>query len=154
MVYNDGQAGWDAVRLATGNLLPLDYPDTAIASKIKSAFSKIQLSVKRALDNPFTASDVEYDHSVQLEITIAAMYCLKAYGPEFIDKIRELKEEAKDDLLILTEGTIIGGEDIEVEDIIESTDPKSWNLNTDIPVPNRLTIKHGTGSMTIESQFN
>jgi hypothetical protein len=154
MVYNDGQPGWDAVRLATGNLLPLDYPDTAIAGKIKSAYSKIQLSVKRLLDAPFEATDVEYDHSVQLEITIAAMYCLKAYGPEFLDKIRELKEEAKDDLLILTEGTIAAEEVTDVEDINENTDPKSWNLNTDIPVPNRLTIKHGTGSMTIESQFN
>jgi len=152
VVYNEGTDGIAAVRLATGNLLPEDYPDTSITSKIKSAYSKVQLSVKRELDAPFVEdTDVEYDHSKQLECTIAAMYCLKAYGPEFLDKIKELREEQTEDLTILIEGTIAAEEVTDVEEINESTDPKSWNLNPEVPVPNRMTIKHTSGG--IESQL-
>jgi len=139
MVYNTGQPGIDAVRLATGNLLPADYPDTAITGKIKSAYSKIQLGVQRDLVTPFIdGTDVAYDHAVQLEITIAAMYCLKAYGPEFLDKINELKSEAKDDLQILIEGTGATVTEDAIEEIIERTEFKSWNKNPTLSPPNRM----------------
>jgi hypothetical protein len=152
MVYNEGSEGNAAVRLATGNLLPDDYPETAITSKIRSAYSKIQLSVKRKLDAPFTVDDVEHDHCAQLEITIAAMYCLKAYGPEFLDKIKELREEQDADLLILQQGTIAAEEVADVEEINEATDPKSWNLNPEVPVPNRMTVKHTSGGIECQHE--
>src|SRR5262245_14273688 len=112
MTYNDltivtpgePSQGVQDVRLATGNLLPEDYPDSQIEKKIKSAYSKIQGAVRRELDEPFIVDvDVWQGHCVQLEITIAAMYCLKAYGPEFLDKIAELRTEASEDLTLMQE---------------------------------------------------
>ena len=102
-MYNSGQPGIDDVRIATGNILPEDYPDTQITKKIESAFSKIQLATGRALLNPFLLTDVEYAHARQLEVSLAAMYCLKAYGPEFETKITELKSETDADLVFLQE---------------------------------------------------
>ena len=102
-MYNNGQPGIDDVRIATGNILPEDYPDTQITKKIESAFSKIQLATGRTLTDPFLITDVEYAHAHQLEVSMAAMYCLKAYGPEFIEKVNELKTETDADLVFLQE---------------------------------------------------
>jgi hypothetical protein len=103
MSYLPSQEEIDDVRIATGNILPDDYPDTQIAKKLQSAFSKIQLGVGRTLDNPYGVTDVEYSHAYQLRISMAAMYCLKAYGPEFIEKVNELKTETDADLVFLQE---------------------------------------------------
>ena len=104
MVYNPNQEGIDDVRIATGNILPEDYPDAQIAKKISYAFSKIQLNVGRNTTEPFVdGTNVEYGHAKQLEISLAAMYCLKAYGPEFETKITELKTETDADLIFLQE---------------------------------------------------
>jgi hypothetical protein len=100
-MYNSGQTGIDDVRIATGNILPEDYSDTQITKKIESAFSKIQLAVGRTLLDPFLTTDAEYAHARQLEVSMAAMYCLKAYGPEFETKITELKTETDADLIFL-----------------------------------------------------
>jgi hypothetical protein len=102
-MYNSGQPGIDDVRIATGNILPEDYPDSQITKKIESAFSKIQLAVGRTLLDPFLITDAEYAHVRQLEVSMAAMYCLKAYGPEFETKITELKTETDADLVFLKE---------------------------------------------------
>ena len=91
------------MRIATGNLLPADYPDTQITKKISAAYSKIQLAVGRTLLDPFISTDAEYDHAKQIEISLAAMYCLKAYGPEFETKIAELKIETDEDIAFLKE---------------------------------------------------
>lgn len=101
MVYNTGQTGIDDTRIGTGNLLPTDYPDAQITKKINSAFSKVQLAAKRKLTEPFAATDTEYDYCRELELKIAARDCLKAYGPEFLEKIKELDEEIKDDIAFL-----------------------------------------------------
>ena len=102
-MYNSGQTGIDDVRIATGNILPEDYPDSQITKKIESAFSKIQLATGRTLTDPFLTTDAEYAHVRQLEVSMAAMYCLKAYGPEFIEKVNELKTETDADLVFLKE---------------------------------------------------
>jgi hypothetical protein len=99
--YSPTQEEIDDVRIATGNILPDDYPDTQIAKKLQSAFSKIQLGTGRALNDPFLTTDTEYAHAQQLKISMAAMYCLKAYGPEFETKITELKTETDADLIFL-----------------------------------------------------
>lgn len=101
MSYLPTQAEIDDVRIATGNILPDDYPDTQISKKLQSAFSKVQLGVGRTLDDPYGVTDVEYMHAYQLRISMAAMYCLKAYGPEFETKITELKTETDGDLIFL-----------------------------------------------------
>lgn len=101
MSYQPTQDEIDDVRIATGNILPEDYPDTQIAKKLQSAFSKVQLGVGRTLDDPYGVTDVEYAHAYQLRISMAAMYCLKAYGPEFETKITELKSETDSDLIFL-----------------------------------------------------
>jgi hypothetical protein len=103
MSYNPIQEEIDDVRIATGNILPEDYPDTQIAKKLQYAFSKIQLGTGRSLDNPFLITETEYGHVQQLKISMAAMYCLKAYGPEFETKIIELKSETDADLVFLQE---------------------------------------------------
>jgi hypothetical protein len=101
MVYNTSQAGIDDVRIETGNLLPADYPDAQITKKINSAFSKIQLAVGRTLTDPFISTDAEYDFARELELKIAAKDALKAYGPEFLDKVKELDAEITADIAFL-----------------------------------------------------
>ena len=103
MAYIPTQEEIDDVRIATGNILPEDYPDTQIAKKLQYAFSKVQLATGRTLDNPFLTTETEYGHTQQLKISMAAMYCLKAYGPEFETKITELKSETDADLVFLQE---------------------------------------------------
>jgi len=101
MVYNSGQTGIDDVRIETGNLLPADYPDAQITKKLNSAFSKVQLAVGRSLTDPFDALDAEAEYARELELKIAAKDALKAYGPEFLDKVRELDEEITADIAFL-----------------------------------------------------
>jgi hypothetical protein len=103
MSYTPTQEEIDDVRIATGNILPDDYPDTQIAKKLQYAFSKIQLGTGRNIDDPFLITETEYGHAQQLKISMAAMYCLKAYGPEFETKITELKTETDADLVFLQE---------------------------------------------------
>ena len=94
--YIPTQEEIDDVRIATGNILPDDYPDTQIAKKLQYAFSKVQLATGRSLDNPFLISETEYGHAQQLKISMAAMYCLKAYGSEFETKITEFDSGASE----------------------------------------------------------
>jgi hypothetical protein len=131
------------VRIATGNLLPEDYPDAQIVKKIKSAYSKIQLGVRRELNNPFLDTDTAKEHCAQLEISLAAMFCLKAYGPEFLDKVQELRTETTDDIVFMQEAlgitieTLVEEETFE-EGIMDSTDPKGWYKNPEVGIPNRM----------------
>jgi hypothetical protein len=144
MVYNQSPQGEIDVRLATGNILPEDYPDTEIAKKIKSAYSKIQLGVRRELNDPFTDDDVAKEHCVQLEITIAAMYCLKAYGAEFEDKIVELRTEAKEDMTFMQEALGITveipvvEEEGDIEGTIAGLPAKGWYKNPQVMIPNKM----------------
>ena len=132
------------VRLATGNILPEDYTDENIVKKIKSAYSKIQLGIRKTLDAPLESIETGFDHCVQLEISLAAMYCLKAYGPEFLDKITELRTETTEDMLFIQEalGIATGNQVIVVDEPLEegtviSTAPKGWYKAGDFP-PNRM----------------
>ena len=97
MVYNSGNAGLTSVRMETGNILPEDFPDSEITLNIENAYSYVQLICGRALTSPFTTANTEYGMCRELEKKAAAMYCLKAYGPEFRDKIEELRTEIKED---------------------------------------------------------
>jgi len=103
MVYNSGAGGLVSVRMETGNLLPADYPDTELTLKLQSAFSRIQLAVGRTLLDPFISTDSEYDFARELELKIAAKDALKAYGPEFLDKVKELDAEITADIKFLKE---------------------------------------------------
>jgi hypothetical protein len=75
---------------------------------------------------------------------MAAMYALKAYGPEFLDKITELRTEVNEDIKIMqdalgiTDEVIEGEEELE-EGTIESTDLKAWCVNgSQVMIPNRM----------------
>jgi hypothetical protein len=89
--------------METGNLLPADYPDTELTLKLQSAFSRIQLAVGRVLLDPFISTDAEYDFARELELKIAAKDALKAYGPEFLEKVKELDAEITADIAFLKE---------------------------------------------------
>lgn len=138
-MYNSGQPGIDDVRIATGNILPEDYPDTQITKKIESAFSKIQLATGRALLNPFLLTDVEYAHARQLEVSLAAMYCLKAYGPEFETKITELKTETDADLAFLKENVQVAADTGDVDILMGVTPYLSYGAAVD-ENPNQTTV--------------
>src|SRR5215510_4514394 len=97
MVYNDGVQGLTSVRMETGNILPEDFPDSEITINIQNAYSYVQLICGRALTSPFTNNNTEYGVCRELEKKATPMYCLKAYGPEFEDKITELRDEIKED---------------------------------------------------------
>jgi len=131
MSYNPTQEEINDVRIATGNILPDDYPDSQIAKKLQSAFSKIQLGTGRALDDPFLTTDVEYAHAQQLKISMAAMYCLKAYGPEFETKITELKSETDADLIFLQENVQEGADAGDVTILITTTPYLSYGASHD-----------------------
>lgn len=100
-MYNSGAGGLTSVRIETGNLLPADYPDSELTLKLQSAFSKIQLAVGRTLLNPFISTEAEYDFARELELKIAAKDALKAYGPEFLEKVKELDAEIAADIIFL-----------------------------------------------------
>ena len=108
MVYNENQEGINDVRIETGNILPEDYPDTQIAKKISSAYSMIHLAVRRGLTDPFLVTDTEYEFSRELEVKIAARDALKAYGPEFDTKVKELDAEIKEGLQFLQDNLQAG----------------------------------------------
>jgi hypothetical protein len=149
MVYNPNQEGIDGVRTATGNLLPADYTDANITKKLSSAYGKIQFVAKRLTSNPFASGTAEADYAAQIELNLAAMWALKPYGPEFLDKIKELSAEVKDDLTILAGGITVTDEDIDIEEIIERTEFKSWIKNTTLRPPNRMNITN----TRVESNF-
>lgn len=98
MVYNSTQTGIDNVRVLTGNIENTDYTDANITIKLNGAFSTVQMALKRSLTDPLLTTDVEFEFVRELELKIAARNCLKAYGPEFIDKIQELEAEIDHDL--------------------------------------------------------
>lgn len=100
--------------MATGNLLPADYPDSEITLNIENAYSKIQMAAQKTLLAPFVSTDVEFGHVRQLEKNMAAMYCLKAYGPEFLDKITELREEIKEDIDFLKLNIVVDTGDTQI----------------------------------------
>ena len=107
-MYNVGQTGIDDVRILTGNILPDDYPDTQIAKKLSSGYSTIQMVARRGLTDPFLVTDVEYEFSRELELKIAARDALKAYGPEFDTKIKELDAEIDKGLQFLQDNLQAG----------------------------------------------
>jgi hypothetical protein len=151
MVYNPNQEGIDDVRIETGNILPEDYPDTQIAKKLSSAYSVIHLAARRKLDNPFLLTDVEYQYSRELEVKIAARDALKAYGPEFDTKIKELDAEIKDSLQFLqdnlqsvggTEGGGAGG-----GGFVYTPPAQTYPKNSNAPI--YRSIKGGASSSTV-----
>jgi hypothetical protein len=131
MAYIPTQEEIDDVRIATGNILPEDYPDTQISKKLQYAFSKVQLGVGRSLDNPFLITETEYGHAQQLKISMAAMYCLKAYGPEFETKITELKSETDGDLVFLQENVQEAADTGGVTLLMATTDYLSYMASHD-----------------------
>jgi hypothetical protein len=101
MAYNTE----DEVRLETGNILDTEYTDPDILTKLKSAYSRVQLVLKKPLASPYTITDVEYDLAKEAELKFATAWCLKPYGDEFAAKRKELEDEAKDDLAVIAENT-------------------------------------------------
>ena len=107
-MYNSTQAGIDAVRVECGNLLPDDTTDATITEKLNGAFSQVQIGLGRSLtDVLLEATDVGYYFVKELEVKIAAKNTLKAYGPEFLDKIRELQEEVDKDMQFLRDNITV-----------------------------------------------
>lgn len=147
MSYNPTQAGIDDVRILTGNILPDDYPDTQIAKKLSSAYSTIQMVARRGLTDPFLITDVEYEFSRELQLKIAARDALKAYGPEFDTKVKELDAEIKEGLQFLQDnlqagaggtGTAGGG------GFVYTPPAQTYPKNPDAPI--YRSIKDGAGS--------
>jgi len=131
VTYNSGQTGIDDVRIETGNLLPADYSDAQITNKINSAFSRIQLAVGRTLLDPFISTDAEFDFARELEVKIAAKDALKAYGPEFLDKIKELDDEITADLAFLKDNVQEVADTGDVDLLVAVTPYLSFNAAQD-----------------------
>ena len=152
MVYNDDPVvGPNDVRFETGNLLPTDVTDAMLVKKINAAYGDIQMAASRDLDDPFVSgTDVEYYPSKEKELIGAAMYALKAYGPEFQGKIKELRDEFETFLERLEKRASVTIDVEESEELIERTSHKSWNYgDSEYNPPNRLLINTGSN---IESQ--
>jgi hypothetical protein len=108
VVYNPDIEGINDVRILTGNILPDDYPDEQIAKNLSVGFSTIQMVARRGLTDPFLVTDVEYEFSRGLEKKIAARDSLKAYGPEFDTKVKELDAEIDKELQFLQDNLQAG----------------------------------------------
>jgi len=151
-MYNPGQEGIDDVRILTGNILPDDYPDTQIAKKLSSAYSVIQLAARRRLDDPFLITDTEYEYSRELQLKIAARDALKAYGPEFDTKIKELDAEIKDSLTFLVDnlqsiGGSEGGGTGGGGGFVYTPPAQTYPKNPDAPI--YRSIRGGAASSTV-----
>jgi len=149
MVYNTGAEGIARVRLMAGNLLPEDYPDTDIEFNISVGYSEVCIISHRALNDPFPDTAPEKLFCQGLEQKIAAMLCLKAYGPEFDIKIKELRAEIDRDeavfgLHVVTE---TAEETAEAEALMTHTAAKSAGLNCAVPYPNRMKRCSRCGSI-------
>ena len=146
MSYNPTQAGIDDVRILTGNILPDDYPDTQIAKKLSSAYSTIQMVARRGLTDPFLITDVEYEFSRELQLKIAARDALKAYGPEFDTKVKELDAEIKEGLQFLQDNLQAGagGTGQQVEEALSIHLLLRHIQEPDAPI--YRSIKDGAGS--------
>jgi len=144
-MYNYGQTGIDDVRIETGNLLPADYPDTQITKKLNSAFSKVQLAVGRPLSEPFDALDVEAEYAHELELKIAAKDALKAYGSEFLEKVKELDDEIKEDIAFLQDNIQETGTGEEGDIVMTASDYVSYGamLEEDPTNPNLRMYRSG-----------
>lgn len=147
MVYNSGAGGLTSVRMETGNLLPADYPDSELTLKLQSAFSTIQLAVKRLLTDPFISTDTEYDFAKELELKIAAKNALKAYGPEFLDKIKELEAEIAADLAFLQDNLQEAGTAEEADILMAVTPYLSYGAAVD-ENPDQTTVMTYRSGMT------
>jgi hypothetical protein len=144
-MYNSGAGGLTSVRMETGNLLPADYPDTELTLKLQSAFSRIQLAVGRVLTDPFISTDTEYDFARELELKIAAKDALKAYGPEFLEKVKELDAEITADIAFLKENVQEpgGGEDANI--LFGVTPYLSYGALLDEDPTNELAVPYRSG---------
>lgn len=113
-MYNSGANGIASVRMETGNLLATDFPDSEITLNLENAFSKVQMAVGRALTSPFISTDTEYGLARETEKKEAAKNCLKAYGPDFDTKVKELDAEVTADLAFLKENSQTSGGDTQI----------------------------------------
>ena len=150
MVYNTGPEGIDYVRVMTGNLLPEDTTNDLITANLELAYSEVCLISHRTLDDPYPVTAVESGYCKMLEALIAAMLCLKAYGPEFETKVKELQDEItlKEELFathaVIPETT---AEVAEAEALITHTSYKSSGLNCSVKAPNRMRRCASCGSI-------
>lgn len=121
MVYNDDI---NSIKIETGNLLPEDFPDTELTKNLENAFSTVQLTAKRKLDNPFVSTDTEFGHCRELEKKIAAMNSLKPYtaDPNIREKVIDLQTEIDHDLIFLQENTQQVAEVTDVSIFVDNTD--------------------------------
>ena len=111
------------MRMETGNVLPEDFPDSEITINIENAYSKVQLAAGRTLNNPFLSTDTEFGISREIEKKEAAKNILKAYGPEFRDKIEELDKEIIADIQFLKENMQAPVEDVGGSEILYAVTP-------------------------------
>src|ERR1041385_8614401 len=80
----------DDVRLLCGNILDTEYTDAEIADAMDAADSWINTTTQKS---DWDSGDVQYNLIVQIANKKAAEFVLDAYGSEFADKVRSLREE-------------------------------------------------------------
>lgn len=136
----------DEIRTYAGNLLDTDITDPNITDYLTWAFARVQRRVGLGL-TPLTNSSLDYGTLKGAEAKFATAYVLKAYGPEFLDKVDDLIIEAKEELAEVVEFGEVEEEDEGAEELIERTDFKSWGKNADLDPPNRMKgLSTGTES--------
>jgi hypothetical protein len=145
MVYNSGATGITSVRMESGNLLTGDFPDAEITLNLENAYSKVQLTVGRTLLDPFISTDAEYGLAREIEKKEAAKNCLKAYGPEFLEKVKELDTEVTADLAFLKENVQETGGVTDVSIMFAITPYLSYGAAVDEDPEQTLIVPYRSG---------
>jgi hypothetical protein len=80
----------DAVRLLCGNILDTEYTDAEIADAMDAADSWINTKTQKS---DWDSGDVQYNLIIRIANKKAAEFVLESYGPEFGDKVKDLRAE-------------------------------------------------------------
>ena len=123
------------VRELARSVLASEFPDDEIIEEQKSAYSDIAVFTHKS---DWASTDQEYPSIQKAETQLASIYVLEHYipieqreqilGPVYqkvIDKLTWIKDNM--------------ATDTDESDILERTDFRSWNLNTDLPFPSKLS---------------
>ena len=122
------------VRELTRSVLATDFPDAEIIEEQKAAYNYISIYTHKFDWSP---SDPEYYSIQKLEAQLAKCYILEHYGgSRFYEYVAAQKEMVNQALDKIVENLV--SPTFEDEELITSTDYKSWILNPDVPYVSKL----------------
>jgi len=122
------------VRELTRSVLASDFPDSEIQEEQRAAFNYICIYTHKF---DWTTSDPEFYSIQKLESQLAKAYILEHYGGSKYYEYGKSMQSYVDDALDKINENLVSPT-FEDEELITSTDYKSWILNPDEPFKSKL----------------